>query len=68
MAKKPSKHGKPYARADIAKLRKLAKGNTPTRLIAMKMGRTEDAIRSVASDKRISLKPTNRPPYNRRKK
>jgi len=67
MAKKPSKHGKPYTRAQIAQLKKLAKGNTPTGLIAMKMGRTEAAIYSKAGEEHISLKPTNQSPDKRRK-
>jgi hypothetical protein len=43
----------------------LAKENTPTRVIGLKLGRTEDAVRSKASEEGISLKPTNQSPYNR---
>lgn len=67
MAKTPKNHGKDWSRGDLRELRKLAKGNTPTGLIAYKLGRTNDAVRSKASEKSISLKPTNRSPYNRRK-
>jgi hypothetical protein len=34
----------------------------------LELGRTEDAVRSKASQEDISLKPTNQSPYNRRKK
>jgi len=49
-------------------LRELAKGNTPTRVIGLKLGRTPDAVASKAGEKGISLKPTNQKPYNRTKK
>lgn len=68
MAKTPKNHGKSWPKTEVSNLRKLAKGNTPTRLAAYKLGRSEDAVRSKASEKGISLKPTNRSPYNRRKK
>ena len=66
-AKKPTNHGKPWTLQDDQKLARLAKGNTPTGLIAHEMGRTEDAVRSHASDTSVSLKPTYQSPYNRRK-
>jgi hypothetical protein len=67
MAKPPANHGKQWTPADVRQLKQLAKGNTPTGLIAHKMGRTEDSIRSKASETEVSLKPTNQSPYNRRK-
>ena len=67
-AKKPANHGKPWTPQDVKELRQLAKENTPTRLIAWKMKRTEDSVRSQASDISLSLKPTNKSPYNRQKK
>jgi hypothetical protein len=48
-------------------LRKLARENTPTRVIGLKLGRTEQAVRGKASGENVSLKPTNQSPYNRRK-
>jgi hypothetical protein len=51
-----------------SELRKLARGNTPTRVIGLKLGRTENAVQSKASQLGVSLKPTNQRPYNRRKK
>ncbi len=68
MAKKPTNHGKPWTKPQVAKLKKLAKQNTPTRVIGLKLGRTEDSIYSEAHKEDISLKPTNQSPYNRRKK
>lgn len=68
MAKTPKNHGKDWSRGDVSDLRKLAKGNTPTGLIAYELGRTKDAVQSKASEEKISLKPTNQSPYNRRKK
>lgn len=67
MAKTPAKHGQSWTATDEIQLKKLAKGNTPTGLIAYKLERTEDAIRSKASEIDISLKPVNQSPYNRRK-
>jgi hypothetical protein len=68
MAKTPPNHGKDWSRDDLKQLEKLADGNTPTGLIAHKMGRTESAVRNKASEEDISLKPTNQSPYNRRPK
>lgn len=68
MAKTPSNDGKHWSEEQVDKLARLAEGNTPTRLIAHKLGRSEQAVRSKASDEGISLKPTNQSPYNRRKK
>lgn len=48
-------------------LRELARGNTPTRVIAFKLGRTEEAVRAKAGGLGVSLKPTNQSPYNRRR-
>lgn len=66
MGKGPRNHGKPWSNADISKLRKLAIENTPTRVIALKLGRTPAAVQTEASRKNISLKPPNQSPYNRR--
>ena len=67
MAKLPPNHGKGWAASDVSQLRELAKGNTPTRVIGLKMGRTPEAIQAKASESKISLKPTNQSPYNRQK-
>lgn len=59
--------GKPITKKDVQSVRVLANKNTPTRVIGLKIGRTEDSIRKIASGNSISLKPTNQKPYNRKK-
>jgi hypothetical protein len=65
MAKSNRNTGKPWSQNDAQQLRQLAAANTPTRVIGLKLGRTEDAVRSKASAEGVSLKPTNQSPYNR---
>ncbi len=59
--------GKPWTPAEENKLKGLVKVNTPTGVIGLKLGRPVGGIRGKASDLGISLKPTNKSPYNRRK-
>lgn len=68
MAKKPTNSGKPWTSADQRQLTELTKGNTPTRVIGIKMGRSPDAVSSQASKQGVSLKPTNQSPYGTKKK
>lgn len=68
MAKPPSNHRKSWSAADKAKLAELAAGNTPTRVIALKMGRTPASISAQAGAGKVSLKPTNQSPYGSKKK
>ena len=68
MATDPKNHGKPWTDADLQKLRELAQGNTPTRVIGLKTGRTPAAVQQKASNESISLKPTNQRPYGTKKK
>ena len=44
---------------DITTLNELVKGNTPTRVIALKMERTPAAIQNKVSSEGMSLRPTN---------
>ena len=67
MSKKPPNHGKPWSPADVKQLDVLADRNTPTRVIGIKLGRTEDAVYKKASEEGVDLSPTNQSPYNRRK-
>jgi len=67
MAKTPRNNGKPWTDADNKKLAELAQGNTPTRVIALKLERTEGAIYAHASELDLSLKPVNQSPYNRQR-
>jgi hypothetical protein len=68
MAKNPPNNGKPWRPNDDAQLRREAAGNTPTRVLALHLGRSEGAIRSRAQELRVSLKPVNQSPYNRKNK
>ena len=67
MAKTPSNHGKRWSSQDVQQLKQLAQGNTPTRVIGIKTGRTPEAVATKASEAGISLKPTNQSPYGTRK-
>jgi len=67
MSKSTRNTGKPWTPAAKQQLRALARGNTPTRVIGLKLGRTPEAVQSQASRQGTSLKPTNQSPYNRRK-
>ena len=66
MAKKPKNHGKAWSKDDVRALRQLAKGNTPTRVMGLKLQRTPEAVQSKASELGVSLMPPNQSPYNRR--
>ncbi len=55
--------GKPWTAQEVKELKLLAKQNTPTRVIGVKLGRTPRAIQSKASEQGISLAPPNRSPY-----
>lgn len=68
MAKWPDNKGKQWTSDQKKELRTLAKENTPTRVIALKTGRTVDAVRAKASDIGLSLKPTNQSPHGTKKK
>lgn len=68
MSKSNRNSGKPWTPGDQQSLRDLAKQNTPTRVIGLKIGRTPGAVQSQASKQGTSLKPTNQSPYNRRSK
>ena len=59
--------GTRWTASQVRELRKLAGQNTPTRVIGLKLGRTEAAVYGRASAQNISLRPTNQRPYNRRR-
>ena len=65
MSKSTRNTGKHWTSADTKNLKTFARENTPTRVIGLKLGRTEDSVRSKASQEGVSLKPTNQSPYNR---
>jgi hypothetical protein len=57
--------GKQWTDKEVKQIKEMVKENTPTRVIGLKLGRSEDAVRHRASEEGISLKPTNQSPYNR---
>jgi len=63
MPKQPQNTGKKWASVQEKQLKKLVKGNTPTRLIAYKMKRSTASIYNHAAEMGLSLKPTNQSPY-----
>lgn len=58
----------PWSSAEVRTLKQLARGNTPTGVMSVKLQRPVAAIRSKAQREGISLKPVNQSPYNRRSK
>ena len=58
----------PWTTQEVKELKTLAKGNTPTGVISLKLQRPPTAVRSKAQREGISLRPVNKSPYNRRKK
>lgn len=68
MTKSTRNTGKPWTPDDVRELRNLAQGNTPTRVIGLKLGRTPGAVYQRASQEGISVAPTNQSPYNRRRR
>ena len=67
MATQPKHHGAKWTDAEVKQLKQLAQENTPTRVIALKLERTEESIRGKARSECISLKPVNQSPYGRQK-
>lgn len=59
--------GKQWTPKEERRLSQLAKQNTPTRVIGLKLGRPENGVRAKASELGVSLRPTNQSPYNRKK-
>ena len=63
MSKSDERTGSPWTDEEVQQLRELAKGNTPTRVIGLKLQRSEEAIYSKAKAEGISLGPPNQSPY-----
>ncbi len=68
MAKIPTNSGKAWTSTQNSKLSTLARQNTPTRVIGLKLQRSPVAVQSQAAKLNVSLKPTNQSPYGTRKK
>lgn len=63
MTKSTRNTGKPWTPVETKALNSLAAGNTPTRVIGLKLGRTPGAVYNKASELGVSLSPTNQSPY-----
>lgn len=63
MAKTPKRHNQTWSKQDVKQLKQFVKENTPTRVIGLKLERSEASIYGKAQREDISLKPTNRRPY-----
>jgi hypothetical protein len=63
MRKKRARERAIWTEEENEQLRQFASANTPTRVIALKMGRSARAIYRRAEVLGISLKPTNQSPY-----
>ncbi len=68
MTKSTRNTGKLWSSVEVKSMAGLASKNTPTRVIGLKLGRSESAVYSKASEQGISLKPTNQSPYGTKKK
>jgi len=62
MTKSTRNTGKIWTTEDKTQLKELAKEDTPTRVIGIKLGRTPDAVYAKATQLGISLKPVNQSP------
>lgn len=67
MSKSTSNRGKKWTQADKMQIKKLVMGNTPTRVMGLKLKRTPVAIQNMARKLHVSLKPVNQKPYSRKK-
>ena len=67
MPKSTRNSGSNWTPTEIRELGKLARQNTPTRVIGLKLGRTPAAIYTRAAQEGISLSLPNRSPYERRR-
>ncbi|WBQ03862.1 hypothetical protein [Kribbella sp. CA-293567] len=55
--------GEPWSDSDVQELRGLVDKNTPTRLIGLKLEKTEVAVQDKLRELGLSLAPSNWPPY-----
>jgi hypothetical protein len=67
MPKTPARNHQSWTPAQNRELRQLARQNTQTRVIGLKLERSPAAVYDQASKMGVSLKPTNQSPYNRKK-
>jgi hypothetical protein len=55
--------GTPWTETDLDRLRTLARQRTPTRTIAVELGRSPSSVQQKASELGVSLKRERRSPY-----
>ncbi|MBI3632557.1 MAG: hypothetical protein HY225_03850 [Candidatus Vogelbacteria bacterium] len=67
MAKYIRNAGKHWTSGEVKAMKQLARQNTPTPVIGLKLGRPILGVYAKVSEEKISLKPTNQSPYNRSK-
>ena len=67
MSKSTRNAGKHWTPAENRQLVDLARGNTPTRVIGLKLGRPPGGVQAKAGELGVSLKPTNQSPYGTKK-
>lgn len=66
MSNWPNNKGKQWTQPQETQLKVLSRQNTPTRVMGLKLGRTEAAVQQKASELGVSLKPVNQRPYGKR--
>ncbi len=64
----PKRGHQRWTSAEERKLADLADHNTPTRVIGIKLERSEAAVRSKANELGVSLAPPNQSPYGTRRR
>ena len=65
MPKYEQNAGKHWSNGEVQALKQLARQNTPTRVIGLKLGRPVAGVYAKASEEGVSLRPTNQSPYGR---
>jgi hypothetical protein len=55
-------HEEPWTKATEKELKGLIGENTPTRVIGLKLGRTESSVRDKVREMNLSLRPANQSP------
>jgi len=63
MATPPANSGKQWTPADVKQLKQEIKENTPTRVMALHLQRSPEAVQAKANDLGLSTKPVNQRPY-----
>jgi hypothetical protein len=62
VAKPPARHRRPWNPYEVRQLKNYLAGDTPTTIIALRLGRTPEAVRRKASQLRLTEGAVNRRP------